>query len=189
MVNNKFDHITMENVKEYFMYTKCHPSNRDADWDLADEYRKLNIDKKIVNEWINEYYESEFDNFILSTDKCIEISQIVSDFYEALRYNLMKKYFTVYIDNIDHEEDNGLKLRNFLRLIYYKNESAFGGIIYICYINKDYELMNRAINELKRQIVRLDGYEYNIGGGHKSVFNTKSDEELLNEFIKKYLEK
>ena len=38
----------MENVKEYFMDTKCHPSNRDADWDLADEYRKLKIDKKIV---------------------------------------------------------------------------------------------------------------------------------------------
>lgn len=46
MVKNKFEHITMENVKEYFMDTKCHPSNRDADWDLADEYRKLNIDKK-----------------------------------------------------------------------------------------------------------------------------------------------
>ncbi len=179
----------MENVKEYFMDTKCHPSNRDADWDLADEYRKLNIDKKIVTEWINEYYELEFDKFILSTDKSVEISGIVSDFYEALKYNLMKKYFTVYIDNIDCEEDNGLKLLNFLNFIPKKSGSVFKGIIYICYINKDFDLMNRAINELKRQIVRLDGYEYNIGGGHKSIFNTKSDEESLNEFIKRYLEK
>ena len=49
--------------------------------------------------------------------------------------------------------------------------------------------MNRAINEFKRQIVRLEGYERNIGGGHKIVFHTNENEECLNEFIKKYLEK
>lgn len=49
----------MENVKEYFMDTDCYPTYRDADWDLADEYRKLNIDKKIVTEWTNEYYEKK----------------------------------------------------------------------------------------------------------------------------------
>lgn len=101
----------------------------------------------------------------------------------------MKQYFTIYIDSIDSEEDNALKLRNFLKIIPEKSGDVFRGIVYICYINKDYDLMNRAINELKRQIVRLDGYEYNIGGGHKSIFNTKSDEECLNEFINKYLEK
>lgn len=189
MVNKKYDHITMENVKEYFMDTECHPSNRDADWDLADEYRKLKIDKKIVNEWINEYYENKLVEFKSEKEKSFVIFDILYDFSDALKYDLMKQYFTIYIDSIDSEEDNALKLRNFLKIIPKKSGDVFRGIVYICYINKDFDLMNRAINELKRQIVRLDGYEYNIGGGHKSIFNTKSDEEDLNEFIKKYLEK
>lgn len=59
----------MENVKEYFMDTECHPSNRDANWTLADEYRKLKIDKKIVNEWINEYYENKLVGFKSEKEK------------------------------------------------------------------------------------------------------------------------
>lgn len=101
----------------------------------------------------------------------------------------MKQYFTIYIDSIDSEEDGNLKLVNFLEVIQDKHKSVFKGIIYICYINKDYDLMNRAINEFKRQIVRLEGYERNIGGGHKIVFHTNENEECLNEFIKRYLEK
>ena len=107
----------MENVKEYFMYTKCHPSNRDADWDLADEYRKLNIDKKIVNEWINEYYEKNLVDFKSEKEKSFVICDILYDFTDALKYDLMKQYFTIYIDNIDSEEDGNLKLVNFLEVI------------------------------------------------------------------------
>jgi len=38
-------------------------------------------------------------------------------------------------------------------------------------------------------IFSVDGYEYNIGDGHKIVFHTNGNEECLNEFIKRYLEK
>ena len=157
MVNKKYDHITMENAKQYFMDTDCYPTYRDADWTLADEYRKLKIDKKIENEWINEYYETKFISFKSINRKCFIIAHILRDFKDELKYDLMKKYFDIYINDIDNEKKSFLILKNLLNK---KSVNEFDGIIYICYINNDYTLMNKSIDVLKRLIKELDGVQF-----------------------------